>query len=339
MMKTIKVGEKYIGDSMPCFIVAEIGFNHCGDIDLAKQMIRSAAHRGADAVKFQTNNAAGLLLPDCEYYDEIKQSEMSFEEHLELKKCADECGVIFFSTPDCSEGVNMLEQVGVPMYKVASQDLNNIPLLECIASKRKPMIISTGMASMHEICISMEALHKLATVPDVVLLHCTSKYPTQPSEANLAFMHNMKSYFLHQIPVGFSDHTIGNAVAIAAVTMGACLIEKHFTIDKTLPGADNAMSINPNEFLQLVDDIRDVEAALKQTPQFSERPDLKEAAMYRRSIHTAKFIKKGMIITTDMLKIVRPGNGIAPVHLKKIVGKKAGRRIPPNTQFTWDMVS
>jgi|ETNmetMinimDraft_13_1059891.scaffolds.fasta_scaffold18952_3 N-acetylneuraminate synthase/N,N'-diacetyllegionaminate synthase len=334
-MKTIKLGNKEIGTGCPTYVIAEIGFNHGGYIDLAAQMIEKAAETGVDAVKFQTFKASDLVCEDAEHFKVIESCELSADDHEKLIAIAKDNDVAFLSTPFSNQSVDMLEKVNVSGYKVASMDINNLPFLKYIASFGKPMIISTGMATIAEI---LEAINSVRDAGNgkIVLLHCISKYPVDAKEANLRNISYFKEIF--GLPVGYSDHGVENITSYVAVSLGACLIEKHFTVDKTMPGPDHKISADPQEMIQLVQGIRAIEESMGKRFNTIERPDKKEATMFRRSLHSKVDIPKGTVINARMLKCVRPQNGLAPKYYNVVISRTAKVDIPKDTPISFDVI-
>ena len=282
-MKPMLIANKLIGRDQPCFIIAEAGVNHNGDINLAKQLINAAVEAGADAVKFQTFHADNVVTRDAEkaeyqksttssdesQYDMIKKLELPDDAFRELSDYANDKGIIFLSTPFDEESVDLLDDIGVPAFKIPSGEITNFPLLKKIAEKHRPIILSTGMATLGEVEEAFLYLKEMGS-KDVILLHCTTSYPAPFDSVNLRAMDTLQCAF--KVPVGYSDHTEGLTIPIAAVAMGARVIEKHFTIDRTLQGPDHQASIEPHELMAMVKGIRDVERALgdgmkKPTPE------------------------------------------------------------------------
>jgi sialic acid synthase SpsE len=317
-------------------IIAEIGFNHGGNLALAKDMIKAAKTAGADAAKFQTYRAENLVLENTPHFNAIKAGEMSQKDHEELSYTAKKCDIAFLSTPYCQDSVDILERVGVPAYKIASMDLTNAPLIRTIATQQKPMIISTGMATIDEIGEAIEVV-KAAGNSKIILLHCISKYPTLLNDIHVRAMQTLERTF--HLPVGLSDHTTTNAAAFAAVSLGATVIEKHFTTDRTLPGADNKDSADPAMFADLAKGIRSIEACLGNAAALSERPDRPESKLYRRGIYASEAIKSGERLSLTMLKCVRPEAMLPPKHLDSLIGKIAKVNIATNSPLSWEMVS
>ncbi len=350
-MKKIKIGDKFIGEGEPCFIVAEVGVNHNGDINLAKKLIDAAKGAGADAVKFQTFKAEEVVTKNAakaEYqktvkeesqYGMLKKLELTEDDFGELANYAKEKDILFLSSPFDKESVDLLDllyELDVPAFKVGSGEITNFPLLRYIAKKAKPIILSTGMSTLGEV---EEALNVIRSegVKDVILLHCVSNYPAKIEDVNLRAMGTLKQAF--KLPVGFSDHTLGVTMPIAAVALGACVIEKHFTLDKNLPGPDHKASLEPSELREMIKAIKDVENALGEGIKrpAKEEEEIKKVA--RRSIVAKEGIPEGAIITEDMLDVKRPGTGIAPEYMEMIVGRKAKKSIKKDEIIAMKMIT
>jgi len=348
-MKPMLIANKLIGRDQPCFIIAEAGVNHNGDINLAKQLINAAVEAGADAVKFQTFHADNVVTRDAEkaeyqksttssdesQYDMIKKLELPDDAFRELSDYANDKGIIFLSTPFDEESVDLLDDIGVPAFKIPSGEITNFPLLKKIAEKHRPIILSTGMATLGEVEEAFLYLKEMGS-KDVILLHCTTSYPAPFDSVNLRAMNTLRCAF--KVPVGYSDHTEGITIPIAAVAMGARVIEKHFTIDRTLQGPDHQASIEPHELMAMVKGIRDVERALgdgmkKPTP---EEEVIKKIA--RKSIVAKYDIKKGERLTEDILTIKRPGTGIEPKFLNYIIGKRVNTEIKQDEPLYLDQL-
>jgi N,N'-diacetyllegionaminate synthase len=338
----ILIGTKAIGAGEPVLIIAEAGVNHNGDLRTAKQLVDAAAEAGADAVKFQSFRAQELVsasTPKAKYqtdttgadesqFDMIKKLELSASAHHELVERCREQGILFLSSAFDTESADLLETLSMPAYKIPSGEITNWPFLEYLASKNKPIILSTGMSDLDEVEEAVRVL-RAANCSELVILHCTSSYPTPPASVNLRAMQTIADMF--HTPVGLSDHTMGIEIALAATALGATVIEKHFTIDRTMPGPDHKASLEPVELRSLVQGIRKVEAALgdgkKHAVQAEE--DVKNVA--RRSIVARLTIPKGTRIAKDMLTFKRPGTGIPPSQLSTVVGRGAARTIPADT--------
>lgn len=299
-------------------IIAEIGFNHEGELKLAIEMIKAAAQAGANAIKFQTYRAKDLALPSAPHYQAIQSGEMSFEQHLELRKIAHDCGVEFLSTPFSPWAIDILEKVGVPAYKVASMDCTNKYLLGFIAETKKPIYLSTGMATLAEISETLCYLSEVKSGP-VTLLHCMSLYPAEAKDLNLAIIPYLKELF--GVPVGYSDHYPGINACLVAAMLGAEIIETHFTLDITKEGADHYHSVDAELLRQLIADI-ELFQQMKGTKQgFHNRPDRRYATQYRRGVFTAKCLKKGDSLKTEDLLMCRPTSQLKPEDVKWLEGR------------------
>ena len=344
MRKMIKIENRHIGENYPTFIIAEAGVNHNGSLELAKKLVDVAKEAGVDAVKFQTFKTEKIVskfAPKAEYqikntgnnesqYEMIKKLELTEEEFIELYKYTKEKGLIFLSTPFDFESADFLEDL-VPVYKISSTDLTNLPFLEYIAKKGKPIILSTGMATLGEIEEAVNTIKKYNE--DIILLHCITNYPADFEELNLRAIKTLEEAF--KLPVGYSDHSLGIYAPIAAVTLGAVVIEKHFTIDKNLPGPDHKASLNPEELKEMVKAIRLTEKALGdgiKRPTFSEE---KIKKVVRNILVANVDIPKGSIIKREMVTIKRPGIGIEPKYLDIVVGKMAKRDIKKDEVLKW----
>jgi len=345
MRKMIKIENRHIGENYPTFIIAEAGVNHNGSLELAKKLVDVAKEAGVDAVKFQTFKTEKIVskfAPKAEYqikntgnnesqYEMIKKLELTEEEFIELYKYTKEKGLIFLSTPFDFESADFLEDL-VPVYKISSTDLTNLPFLEYIAKKGKPIILSTGMATLGEIEEAVNTIKKYNE--DIILLHCITNYPADFEELNLRAIKTLEEAF--KLPVGYSDHSLGIYAPIAAVTLGAVVIEKHFTIDKNLPGPDHKASLNPEELKEMVKAIRLTEKALGdgiKRPTFSEE---KIKKVVRKSLVANVDIPKGSIIKREMVTIKRPGIGIEPKYLDVVAGKRARRDIKKDEVLRWE---
>jgi len=348
-IKSIQVAEKFIGEMHPCFIIAEAGVNHNGNADLAMQLIDAAANAGADAVKFQTFHADSVVsctAEKAEYqrsttpsnesqYDMIKRLELSDDAFWDLSEYADRKGIIFLSTPFDEESVDLLDRIGVPAYKVPSGEINDFHLLKKIAKKKKPIIQSTGMATLGEVDDAFSFL-RLHGAEEIALLHCTTNYPAAVSTANLRAMDTLRCAF--QVPVGYSDHTEGITIPIAAVSMGAQIIEKHFTLDRRLPGPDHQASLEPQELHAMVKAIRDVECAFGNGIKRPNKEEEMIKTAAKRSIVAKVDIHPGERLTRSMLSIKRPGTGIEPRYFELLMHVRAKTEIPKDQVITWDMI-
>ena len=350
MVETVEIAGRKIGVNRPCFIIAEVGVNHNGDLHMAVDLIDAASQVGADAVKFQTFTVDRLVTreaPKAEYqkqttdaaesqYEMLRRLELSPAAHRELMDYCRGKGLLFLSTPFDEESADLLEELGIAAYKVSSGEITNLPLLAHVARKNKPMIISTGMANLSEVESAVLAV-QTAGNHEFVLLHCVSSYPANPADANLRAMHTMRKAF--NVPVGYSDHTSGIEVAIAAVALGACVIEKHLTLDTSLPGPDHQASLEPNEFARMVKGVRIIEVALgsgRKEPAFSEA---NTAAVARKSLVAAWDIAAGTELTEEMIAIMRPGTGLPPAMRQQLLGRIARTNIPAGTLLGLEMLT
>lgn len=326
---------------MSTFIIAELSANHNNDFDIAAKTIKAMAESGADAVKIQTYTADSLALDvDNEYfgpkkeglwkgirpYDLYKEASMPYEWQPKLKKIAEDLGLVFFSSPFDLEGVDFLESINCPIYKIASFEITDIALIEYAASKGKPMIISTGVAEIEDIQLAVDTCRKVGNT-DITLLKCTSQYPAQISDANLATIPDMKNRF--GVKVGVSDHTLGSVVPIVAVSLGAIVVEKHFILDRSMGGPDSSFSMEPKEFKDTVEKIRSVEKSLGTVNYMVSEND----KMKRRSLFVVKDIEEGEVFTTENIRSIRPGFGLHPKYLDEIIGKKAQHRLYIGDKF------
>jgi N-acetylneuraminate synthase/N,N'-diacetyllegionaminate synthase len=346
----LRIGDKQIGPDQPAFFIAEAGVNHNGNVENAKRLVEIAADAGADAVKFQTFRAqelASAAAPKAKYqqdhtgadqsqFEMLKGLELSAENFQELEKHAHRKGIIFLSTPFDTESVDMLDHLGVPAFKIPSGEITNWPLLEYIAAKQKPVILSTGMSYLSEVGDAIGVI-RAAGCSQLAVLHCTSNYPATAASSNLRAMQTISESF--DVPTGLSDHTLGMEMAIAAIALGARIIEKHFTLDKSLPGPDHQASLAPDELRILIHSIREVESGMgdgikRPTPSEEETRDVT-----RRSIITHEQILKGTTIERRMLVFKRPGNGIPPSKLAEIVGRKVNRTIPADSKLEFEDLS
>ncbi len=350
--REITVGKRRIGGHAPVFIIAEIGCNFEKSLTKAKEMIRRAASCGVDAVKFQTFIPEKLTTRKAKKFWEIEgcpgetqleeflsMPQLSAKQYRELQKEANSSGVVFFSTPCDEESVDMLDRIGVPLYKVSSMDITHIPLLKHIARKRKPVIISTGASTMAEIEEAVMAVRKEGN-EQIAILHCITNYPTEDRNVNLRMLSHLKKSF-PDLPVGYSDHTIperGEGIIAAAVALGAKIIEKHFTFDNKRPGYDHQISADYDGFKRIVTQVRRVEKALGEEYKRPIEAETKARTQARRSIVAIKDILEGTVIAREMLEMKRPGTGIEPKFIDSIVGKKAVRDIKEDEAITWDMV-
>ncbi len=349
MQNQIKIGEKIIGSQNPCFIIAEAGVNHNGDVALAKKLIGAAVEAGANAVKFQTfktENVVTLTAEKAEYqktttgatesqYEMIKKLELSEDDFWDLSEYAREVGIIFLSTPFDGESADLLDQIGVPAFKIPSGEITNFPLLKKIAQKSKPIILSTGMATLGEVEGALNDLKKYGA-EEIILLHCTTSYPAPVKSVNLHAMETLRCAF--QVPIGYSDHTEGITIPVAAAAMGACVIEKHFTLDRTLPGPDHRASLEPQELAAMVKAVRDVELARGNGIKSPTEEEKAIKRVARRSIVAKRDICVGDVLAEGDLAIKRPGTGVEPRYFDSVMRKKARVPIRRDQVIQWDMI-
>ena len=328
------------------FIIAELSANHNQNIEIAKDAIRAIKNSGADAVKLQTytpdtitincNNDYFKIKSDTIWdgrtlYDLYKEAYTPWEWHQELFKIAKSEGLICFSTPFDFTAVDFLEELNIPIYKIASFEITDIPLIEYVASKGKPVIISTGIATLSDIEEAVTACRRVGN-NDIALLKCTSAYPAPVEEANLLTIPHLRDTF-NVIP-GLSDHTLGNSVSIAAVALGAKIIEKHFILDRNIGGPDSAFSMEPAEFKQMVNSIREVEKALGEI-SYKLTPKVEKSKVFARSLFIVKDVKAGEIITKENVRSIRPGYGLHPKHYNEILSKKFRKNLEKGTPLDW----
>ena len=330
------------------FIIAEMSANHNQHLDIALDTIRAAKKAGADAIKIQTYTADTLTLncdaPDFRlgkglwegetFYTLYQKAYTPWEWHEEIFHVAREEGITCFSTPFDKTAVDFLESLNNPIYKIASFEITDIPLIKYIASKQKPIILSTGIAMEEDIQLALKTIHNKGN-RDVTLLKCTSAYPAPIEDANLLTIPDMKDRF--QTKVGLSDHTIGSTVPMAAVALGAEVVEKHFIIDRSIGGPDSAFSMTQEEFTQMVQNVRNVEKALGKVNYPTDSSKIK-GREFSRSLYVAEDMKAGDVITEDNVRSVRPGYGLHPKHLPEILGKKINRDLEKGTRMSLDYV-
>jgi len=333
-----------------CFIIAEAGVNHNGDIDIAKKMIDAAKDAGADAIKFQTFIPEDLVTESAgkaEYQKETtdsKESQQDMLKKLVLKKTdfqklteyAKKKNFLFLSTPFDFKSVDILEECNVPAYKVPSGEITNWPLLKYIAEKGKPMIISTGMSNLGEVEAALNIIKNVRKLDDIMLLHCVSNYPASVESINLNAMKTLEQAF--GLPVGYSDHTEGITISIAAAALGAKVVEKHFTLDKNMEGPDHKASIEPSELRDMINAIRQVEKARGDGKKRAMPEELEIRDVARKSVVAAEDIPEGTTITEEMLTMKRPGTGIPSMHIEFIVGRTAKQKIGKDSLISWKQI-
>ncbi len=345
---TIAIGDRLVGAGQPVYIIAEMSANHGQQFDRAVQIIRAAKEAGADAVKLQTYTpdtitlnvrndyfeVSGTIWEGKNLHDLYGEAYTPWEWQPKLKEVADELGLDLFSTPFDPTAVDFLEAMAVPAHKIASFELNDIALLEKIAATGKPVIMSTGMGSLGEIEEAVGVFRRAGT--ELALLKCVSAYPACPEDMNLRTLPHLAETF--GVPAGLSDHTMGSAVAVAAVALGACIVEKHFTLSRRDPGPDSSFSMEPQEFKEMVDGIRVAEKALG-TVSYELSESQKVSRVYRRSLFVAENIRAGEPFTVENVRSVRPGHGMHTRDMKEIIGRKASCDIERGTPMSWDLVA
>ena len=344
----MKIGIREIGEGKPAYIIAEMSANHAGDISRAKEIIHAAKEAGADCIKIQTYTPDTLTI-DCDnsyfhisdgtwngenLYQLYQKAYTPWEWQKELFEEAKKAEIDFFSTPFDNTSVDFLEEIGIGFYKIASFELVDIPLIEYVASKGKPMILSTGMATLAEIDEAVEAVKKRGN-RNFALLRCASAYPAITDEMNLRTMQNMGDTF--GVPYGLSDHSMGSVGAVTAVALGASIIEKHFCLDRAIENPDSTFSMNPMEFKQMVHDIRQAEKAIGSV-KYGPSEQEKSSQIFRRSIFCVKNIKRGEKLTSENVRIIRPGYGISPKYYNDILGQTALIDIERGTPLKMEMI-
>lgn len=347
-MQSWRTTRSQVGPGCPTYIIAELSANHGGSLSNALEVIHAMKEAGADAVKLQTYTADTLTLK-CDrdefrvgkgtlwegrtLYDLYEEAHTPWEWHPELFGLANELGMDCFSTPFDRSAVDFLETLNPPAYKIASFELVDIPLIEYIASKGRPIIMSTGMGSLAEISDAVDVV-KAAGVP-LILLKCTSAYPSPPESMNLRTIPHMAEAF--KVPVGLSDHTLGIAVPVAAVAIGACVVEKHVTLSRSTPGPDSAFSLEPQEFKAMVDAVRVVEKSLGQV-NYALTENETASKCFRRSLFAVADIRAGDKLTKDNIRSIRPGYGLSPKYLEQCIGRVAVQDIDRGTPILWDQL-
>lgn len=333
------------------YIIAEIGANHNGDIELAKKIIDSAKDCGADAVKFQSWTPKSLIAKE-EYdrnqsYDDgdggkkhfgtlkemVEKYYLTEEQHYELNDYCNSINIDFCSSPFASDEANLLQKINVPFFKVASMDINNLELLKHIAKLQKPMLLSTGMATLSEIETAVKTIEEQGN-NQIIILHCISIYPPKYKDIHLRNITMLQQVFKY--PIGFSDHSIGTSIPLASVALGACVIEKHFTLDTDMPGWDHAISANPKELKEIVTESKNIAKALGNFHRTVSQDEEDKKLKFRRSIVTEKDLEKGQIIKKEDLTFKRPGTGIAPNEMKYVIGRKINRNFNEDELINWE---
>ena len=346
--RAIRIGPLIIGPDRPPIVVAEISANHNGSLDRALATITAAKNCGVDAVKIQTYTADTMTI-DCDLpdfvikgglwdgyklYDLYKEAQTPYEWHKPLFEHAKKEGITLFSTPFDETAVDLLESLDTPAYKIASFELTDLSLIKYVAKTGKPMILSTGIASVQEIQEAVTAARN-SGCKELVLLHCISSYPTPMEQAHLRQISALQKRF--KIPIGLSDHTLGTSAAVAAVALGACFIEKHFTLSRSDRGPDSEFSIEPEELKKLSQDVKDAWAALGK-PGFGREKAEKNSKVFRRSIYFVKDLQKKHIITKHDIRCIRPGMGLAPKYIQRIIGRVLKKDVNRGTATNWGII-
>ena len=346
MSASFRVGDRVIGAGAPAFLVAEAGVNHNGDLELARRLVAEAAAAGADAVKFQTFRADALVTrqaPKAGYQVEttgggevqremLARLELGPAAHAALRDESAKRGILFFSSPFDEASADTLEALGVALFKVPSGEITNLRFLRHLAAKGRPIVLSTGMSTLDEVVAAVKAIRE-AGDPPLALLHCVSAYPAPAEETNLRAMDTLRERF--GCPVGLSDHTTGIEVAIAAVARGAAIVEKHFTLDKRLPGPDHRASLDAVELEGLVRAVRRVEAALGDGDKRPMPSEADTRRVARKSLVAARPIRPGERLTLDLIAIKRPGTGISPADLDRALGRTVARALAADEVIDW----
>jgi N-acetylneuraminate synthase len=348
MTQTIEIGGRVIGEDSPVFIIGEAGVNHNGDIQLAKKLVDAAISAGVDGVKFQTFKTEDLTTRHAEMaeyqvdnigksssqFEMIRKLELDYDAFNELQRYCSRKGILFLSTPHTSDAMRFLDSI-VPAFKIGSGDLTNLPFLEELADLRKPIILSTGMSTLEEVRDAVTTILGRGN-EDLALLHCVTNYPAVMEDMNLRAIETLRNEF--KLLVGFSDHSTGFAASIAAVSLGAVILEKHFTLDRTLPGPDHKASLDPVQLKEYVKTVRETQISLGngiKKPAPCEIP-IKDVA--RKSLIASRDIDSDTVLEEAMISIKRPGSGISPRFLSELIGKRTKVDIKNDTLFSWDML-
>lgn len=347
--RTIDIADRRVGEGESCYIIAEAGVNHNGDVELAKSLIDVAIEARVDAVKFQTWVTEKVMVPNarmaeyqvantgCErsQFEMAKELELSYEQFQEIKQYADERGIQFLSTPDEEDSADFLDNLGIPIFKIGSGEVTNHAFLRHVALKGKPIILSTGMSTMGEVEAAVRVIEEAGN-KKLMLLHCVSEYPANPAECNLKAMSTLRSAFGY--PVGFSDHTLGCDVAVFAVSLGACIIEKHFTLDTRMKGPDHCASLNPAELADFVKAVRTVESAKGDGVKRPSDSEIKNKIVVQKCLVVSRDIKAGETITKDDIVLRRASSGLLPVYLAQVLNKRAKCDIAALSALTMDVL-
>jgi len=349
-MKPVRFGDVLIGPGNPPYIIAEIGSNHNGDMDLCRRLIDSSVDAGAHAVKLQSWTATSLIAEEeyarnTEYSDKkrhfgslremVKAYQFTADQHLQAHSHCRARGIAFCSSAFSREEVDLLEKLDVPFFKIASMDIVHLSLLKYVARKQRPVVISTGMATLAEIEQAVETVRNEGN-EQVVLLHCVSIYPPDYAMIHLRNMATLQQAF--DVPVGFSDHTLGVAIPLAAIALGACIIEKHFTLDKDMPGWDHAISADPPELRTIVEEGQNVFAALGSSVRTVSDAEMEKRKKFRRSLVARRALQKGHVLTADDLEAKRPGTGISPDEMPYVMGRRLTSDLSEDQVLRWEHI-
>ncbi len=350
MVREFKIGNRVLGENHPVYLVAELSANHLQNFQIAEEIVKRAKSAGADAIKTQTYSADSLTVPSAAgsdkacngtiwqgtpLYELYSKASTPMEWQQDISNLTHKLGMDFFSTAFSEKDIEFLEKLEVPVHKIASFEIVDIPLIERMASTGKPLIISTGMATLDEIQEAIDTALSSGS-PQVLLLKCTSAYPAKPDEMNLTTIPDMQNRF--HVPIGLSDHSMDLEVPMTAVAMGACMVEKHLTLDRKLGGADSAFSLEPNEFEQMVRSVRLVERC-KGRVSYGPTPGERNSLSCRRSLYAVKDILAGEEIDRENVRSIRPAFGLHPRELEKVLGKRASRNISKGEPLEWSMLS
>lgn len=346
-MEKLKIGGRLVGSGEPPYIIAEVGSNHNGSMDLCRQLIDAAAEAGADAVKFQSWTEFSLIAEEeyarnTQYSDKkrhfgslrqmVKAYQFTTEQHQAAQAHCKSRGIAFCSTPFSNEEADLLEALEAPFFKIASMDIVHVPLLRHVARKRKPVIISTGMATLAEIEQAVQIVRSEGN-DQILLLHCVSIYPPDHGMIHLRNMASLQQVL--GVPVGFSDHTLGTAIPLAAIALGACVIEKHFTLNKEMPGWDHAISADPSELRVIVRDGKNIFHALGSAARMISDAEMDKRKQFRRSVVARRALEKGYVLAAEDLDAKRPGTGISPSELPYVLGRKLACPVGKDHLIHW----
>lgn len=329
----IKISNKVIGEKFPTFIIAEAGINHNGSLKIAKQLISKAKSSGADAIKFQTFKASDIASTSSPFFKILRKLELSDNDFKKLSVYAKSKKLIFLSTPFSFDAVDLLTKLKVPAFKIASGDLTHIPLIKYAARKKKPMIISTGMATLNEIKETVNSIKAIKN-KKILIMHSISGYPTPENEVNLNVIKNFKKIFPY--PIGFSDNGDSNLVPIIAVAFGAKIIEKHFTLNKKMNGPDHKISADPKQLKTMIEEIRKIEKMIGDGEKTCQPSELKNRIAARRSVITKVDLKKNTKLSKEMVSIKRPAKGIEPKYFSSILGKLTRKNLRKEQPLKWN---